>query len=66
MNHTNKSIKLLNDEVLNLNKELVATDNYIEKYLPFKTLSYIHDIAKETFPLRLYGKVISYLHDIYP
>jgi len=41
--------------------EIKATDNYIEKYLPFKFLNQIHDLGKETFSLRQYGKMVTFL-----
>ena len=46
MTHANKQIKTIHED-LNLNiNEVSATDNFIEKYLPFKMLNYIHDAMK--------------------
>lgn len=65
MNHTSKSIKSLHDDQMMQHKDLMATDNYIEKYLPFKILNYMHDSSKGILPQRQFGKMITYLHGVY-
>jgi|LauGreDrversion4_2_1035121.scaffolds.fasta_scaffold2624030_1 hypothetical protein len=46
MSHNNKMLKTLHDEKAEDHSDLNALDNFVEKYLPFKTLNYIHDSLK--------------------
>jgi hypothetical protein len=39
-------LKTLHDEKAEDHSDLNALDNFVEKYLPFKTLNYIHDSLK--------------------
>jgi hypothetical protein len=58
-------MKNLNEEIGKSRKELVDTDNFIVKYLPFKTLNYIYDIMKAVLPGRAFYKQLLYMKEIY-
>ena len=44
-----------------LKKELTATDNYLEKYLPVKMLNYIHDSMLIVLDKKEIKKMFEYL-----
>lgn len=46
-------------------KELSLTDNYLEKYLPFKTLNFIHDALVSFLDKKEMLKVFDYLAGVF-
>jgi phosphorylcholine metabolism protein LicD len=65
MSNASKQMRQLHEDVLAVSKELMATDNYIEKYLPFEQLNLIFDMGKETSSLKQYGKLQTFLEQKY-
>jgi hypothetical protein len=51
--------------VREIKKELLATDNYIEKYLPMKMLNYIHDAMMYVLDKKELIKLFDYLSNAY-
>ena len=56
---------MIHEDLSETQKELNATDNFIEKYLPFKMLNYIHDAMKQSLTAYQFGKVITHLDQTY-
>lgn len=58
-------MKSMHEDLNTFHSDLLATDNYLEKYLPFKVLNYIHDALINSLPRLQRGKLISYLNQTY-
>ena len=54
-----------NEEISFLKANISSTDNYLEKYLPVKTLNYIHDILLCILDRKELVKIFDYLLPIY-
>ena len=65
MSHNNKMLNTLHDEKAEDHANLNALDNFVEKYLPFRTLNYIHDSLKVCLSNRQFSKLLEYLEPIY-
>ena len=65
MSHNNKMLKTLHDEKAEDHSDLNALDNFVEKYLPFKTLNYIHDSLKACLKGKQFQKLLTYMEPIY-
>jgi hypothetical protein len=63
--HTSKQFKALSDDIATTNKELLATDNYLEKYLPFKILNYIYDSSQAFLNPRQVAGLNIYMDETY-
>lgn len=56
---------MMHEDLSETQKELNATDNFIEKYLPFKMLNYIHDAMKYSLSAYRFGMVTTHLDQTY-
>lgn len=65
MSHNNKMVKTLHDEKAEDHANLNALDNYVEKYLPFRILNYIHDSLKVCIRANKFQKLLLYLEPLY-